>query len=288
MPLLIIVSVLWAVSFGLVAKVSGLGAPFVAAVRTLLAALVFLPFLRLGGLRLRMALALLGVGALQFGLMYVLYLQAYHWLQPSEVALFTMFTPLLVTVFGGLLARRMPWACLLPAGLAVMGTGICLWTSLDRTGLLLGFLCMQASNACFALGQVLYRHLAPRTGKPDHALMGLLYLGAALVTLAMAAPQFHGDLLARISSSQLWILAYLGIVASGVGFFLFNAGARRVDLGTLAIFNNAKVPLAMLASILLFHDHADWLRLLAGGALIACAIALNHWSQTRGRMPVRA
>ena len=45
MFLLLVVSVLWALSFGLTAQVSGLGAPFVTAVRTLLAALVFLPFL---------------------------------------------------------------------------------------------------------------------------------------------------------------------------------------------------------------------------------------------------
>ncbi|MBK8789629.1 MAG: hypothetical protein IPO28_05485 [Holophagaceae bacterium] len=50
MFLLLVVSVLWALSFGLTAQVSGLGAPFVTAVRTLLAALVFLPFLNLKGL----------------------------------------------------------------------------------------------------------------------------------------------------------------------------------------------------------------------------------------------
>ena len=50
MTLLLIVSVLWALSFGLTAQVSDLGAPFVTAVRTVLAALVFLPFLDAKGL----------------------------------------------------------------------------------------------------------------------------------------------------------------------------------------------------------------------------------------------
>ena len=46
MAFLLAVSVLWALSFGLIAQVSGLGATFVAAARTVLAALVFLPFIR--------------------------------------------------------------------------------------------------------------------------------------------------------------------------------------------------------------------------------------------------
>jgi len=62
-----------------------------------------------------------------------------------------------------------------------------------------------------------------------------------------------------------------------VGFFLFNAGARRTDVGTLAIFNNAKIPLAILASALVFHDRVDWVRLAAGGLVIAAALGLNGW-----------
>jgi drug/metabolite transporter (DMT)-like permease len=282
-PFLIVVSLLWAVSFGLAGQVSPLGAPLVTVVRMALAALVFLPLVRTRGLGAAAVLGLAGVGALQFGLMYVFYLQSFRWLHSSEVALFTVFTPLLVTLLGGLLARRLPWLFLLTSGLAVAGTGICLWTSLGRSGLLPGFLCMQASNACFALGQVLYRRLAPRTGKADHELIGLLYGGAVLVALAMTLGRVHGADLARITAIQAAILAYLGIVASGVGFFLFNAGARRVDLGTLAIFNNAKVPLAVLASAFLFHEQVDWLRLGAGGAVIAGALGLNAWGQ--GRRP---
>jgi len=277
MAFLLAVSILWALSFGLVPQVSGLGAPFVAAVRTVLAAVVFLPLVRVRGLRPRDLLALAGVGALQFGIMYVLYLQSYRWLHPAEVALFTIFTPLFVTLIDALLVRRMSWLFLATAALAVAGTGICLWTSLGRPGLVLGFLLMQASNACFALGQVLYRRLAPRTGKADHELMGVLYLGAVAVAVAMALPTVDWARVAQMTPRQLGVLVYLGAVASGLGFFLFNAGARRTDIGTLAIFNNAKIPLAILASALVFHDRVDWARLAAGGLVIAGALALNGW-----------
>jgi drug/metabolite transporter (DMT)-like permease len=277
MAFLLAVSVLWALSFGLIAQVSGLGATFVAAARTVLAALVFLPFIRVRGLRAGEVLALAGVGALQFGLMYVLYIESYRWLHPAEVALCTIFTPLFVTLFNGLLVRRLTWVFLATAALAVVGTGICLWTSLDRPGVLWGILFMQVSNACFALGQILYRRIAPGTGKADHELMGVLYLGAVVIALAMALPSVHWDKVVRMTPGQLGTLLYLGAIASGVGFFLFNAGARRTDVGTLAIFNNAKIPLAILASALVFHDRVDWVRLAAGGLVIAAALGLNGW-----------
>jgi len=159
----------------------------------------------------------------------------------------------------------------------VVGTAICLWTSLDRHGLFWGFLLMQASNACFALGQILYRRFARASGRPDRELMGILYLGAVAIALAMALPVADWGRLAAMTPGQAWILLYLGVAASGLGFFLFNAGARRTDVGTLAIFNNAKIPLAILASALVFHDRVDWARAAAGGVVIALALALNGW-----------
>ena len=275
MFLLLIVSVIWALSFGLTAQVAGLGAPFVTAARTVLAALVFLPFLNVKGLPAKRVLAFAGIGALQFGLMYLFYVASFAWLRPSEVALFTIFTPLFVTLIDDLLERRLSWKHLLTAALAVLGTGICVWSGLGRGGLLRGFLLMQGANVCFALGQILYRRAAPASGKRDRELMGLLFLGAAVVAVAMAAPTLQWDRVLAMSRQQLAVLVYLGVVASGLGFFLFNAGARRTDVGTLAIFNNMKIPLAILASGLVFREAVDWPRLAAGGLVIACALGLN-------------
>ncbi|HCZ33201.1 MAG TPA: EamA family transporter [Holophagaceae bacterium] len=275
MILLLTVSVIWALSFGLTAQVSGLGAPFVTAARTVLAALVFLPFLGLKGMPARQVLAFAGIGALQFGLMYLLYIASFRWLRPSEVALFTIFTPLFVTLVDDLMEGRMSWMFLLTAALAVLGTGICVWSGLGRGGMLRGFLLMQAANLCFALGQVLYRRAAPASGRRDRDLMGLLYLGASVVAVAAAAPSISWDQVAAMDLRQGAVLIYLGVVASGLGFFLFNAGARRTDIGTLAIFNNMKIPLAILASGLVFREAVDWPRLAAGGAVIACALGLN-------------
>jgi len=275
MSQLILVSILWALSFGLTAEVAGLGAPFVMAVRTILAALVFLPFLDVRGLGRGRILAFAGIGAIQFGLMYFLYVASFHWLRSAEVALFTVFTPLFVTLVDGLLERRLPGRFLAAAALAVAGAAICVWRGLDRPGLLLGFLLMQGANLCFALGQVLYRRTAPATGKRDRGLMGLLFLGASAVAVAMAAPTLSWTLMAGIGLRQWAVLLYLGVVASGLGFFLFNAGARRTNVGTLAAFNNLKIPLAILASGLVFREAVDWPRLAVGGSVLAIALGLN-------------
>jgi drug/metabolite transporter (DMT)-like permease len=103
-----------------------------------------------------------------------------------------------------------------------------------------------------------------------------MYLGAAVVACAAAAFSFQPATLTSLTTQQLVVLLYLGAIASGVGFFLFNAGARWTDVGTLAIFNNVKVPLAVLASVLFFGDVVNWPRLLIGGVIIGGALVLNE------------
>jgi drug/metabolite transporter (DMT)-like permease len=66
------------------------------------------------------------------------------------------------------------------------------------------------------------------------------------------------------------------VIASGVGFFLWNYGARRVNAGTLAVFNNLKVPLAVAVSLIFFGESADPLRLALGGGIVLAALFLNE------------
>lgn len=285
MVYLIIVSLLWAPSFGLVGRfLRGVDPGFVAAARVVLSLAVFVPFVRFRGISRADLLRLAGLGAVQFGLMYVLYIRSFTFgLTGAEVALFTIFTPLLVTLCDDLIERRMSWWFLLTASLAVVGTGIIQWTELRREGLLAGFVIMQLSNACFAFGQVAYRRLARQLSRPDRQLIGPMYFGAAIVACIAAAITFTPATLANLTPAQWVVLLYLGLIASGVGFFLFNAGARRADVGTLAIFNNVKVPLAVLASVLVFGDPANWWRLALGGAVIALALGLNESAVTSQR-----
>ena len=85
----------------------------------------------------------------------------------------------------------------------------------------------------------------------------------------------------RLDGAQWLTLAYLGLVASGLGFYLWNAGARRTGTGTLAVLNNAKVPLGVAASLLLFGETAELGPLLLSVLALTVAVLLAE----RGRQP---
>ena len=273
---LFFVSLLWAFSFGLIkGGLTDLPSSSVAFVRLFIAFAVFVPFLRFRDLRPGDAAKLLLTGAVQYGLMYVTYMQAFQHLQAYEVALFTVFTPIYVTIINDLFVKRLCPISMSAVILAVAGGIIIKYQELGSSELLRGFLLMQGANLCFAFGQIFYRRIMARLpNQPaDLQVFGLLYLGAAL-TAALAT--IGSDWSAfELTSKQAGSLLYLGVVASGLGFFLWNIGARRVSAGALAVFNNLKIPLGILVSVLVFGETTDWARLLIGGALMAAALFIN-------------
>lgn len=281
MLLLVVVSLIWAFSFGLIKRhLGGVDSTFVATVRLGLSLLVFLPFLRLRGLNLRLAGALAAIGALQFGVMYLAYIESFRYLRAYEAALFTITTPIFVTLLADALDRTLrPWA-LAAALLAVAGTAVVALRSADLTLTLTGLALVQSSNATFAAGQVLYRRLRARhPALRDHEVFALLYAGAfAVAGAAMGTRDFSLEL----QTAQVLTLLYLGLIASGAGFFLWNVGATRVAAGTLAVMNNAKVPLGVAVALLVFGESARLPWLAASFALLGAAVWL---AETRGRQP---
>jgi drug/metabolite transporter (DMT)-like permease len=282
---LFIVSLIWAFSFGLIKdRLSGLDANFVAAVRLGISLLVFLPFLRIRRLPRSLGLALVGIGAVQFGVMYLAYIAAFRYLKAYEVALFTVFTPLYVTAIHDLFERHFHRLNLATALLAVAGAGIVSYNGLVESGAGLGFVLVQVSNLGFAFGQVAYQRWMKPTAAmaevpADREVFGLLYLGGFL-TAGLAAAVFTDWPKLTLSAPQAWTLLYLGGFASGLGFFLWNLGARKVETGTLAVFNDLKVPLAVCVAFVFFGEKANLVTLTLGGLLALGALALQ---QTRQR-----
>jgi drug/metabolite transporter (DMT)-like permease len=72
-----------------------------------------------------------------------------------------------------------------------------------------------------------------------------------------------------------------GRFASGICFFLWNMGARKVNAGALAIFNDLKIPLSISVSILVFGEKANLTTLLIGGGIIVLSLVLNEISVKR-------
>ncbi len=274
---LLTVSLIWAFSFGIIKdNLAGLNSSFVASVRLLLSFLVFLPFLKTKNIPLSARLKLFLTGAVQYGIMYVSYISAYKYLLSYEIALLTIFTPLYVTAFGDLFRKKFNPLFFITASVSVVGAGIVLYQTLSPKDLLIGFLLMQLSNLCFAFGQIYYKRIMSELkGLKDAEVFSFLYLGGFVTALLFVAPQFRLDYFS-LNSNQILSLIYLGIVASGLGFFLWNYGARKVNDGTLGIFNNIKIPLAIAVSLIFFGERADLLRLTLGLIVITLAIILNE------------
>ena len=131
---------------------------------------------------------------------------------------------------------------------------------------------MQLANLAFAVGQVLYQRLRVRRPElRDREVFGLLYAGAFLVTLAMMLAR---DAATTPDPAQFATLLYLGVIASGLAFFLWNLGATRVSAGTLAVMNNVKIPLAVLCSLVFFGEKANLPQLTASLTLLGGAVWL--------------
>lgn len=282
------VSLFWAFSFGLVkTNLSTIHPILISTMRLGTALLVFLPFLRLRTVGRSLSVKLMILGAIQFGLMYIFYNTAFQYLKAFEVALFTIFTPIYVTLLFDLRMKKSNWFHLFTSVLAIIGTAIIVQAGFNRPGMLVGFLLVQLSNISFAIGQVLYKEIM--AGVPhikDQDVFGLLYLGGAGLTavLTLFVVPFQNM---AISSTQWWTLLYLGAIASGLGFFLWNLGARRTNIGALAIFNDLKIPLSITVSLVVFGEKASIPHLVIGGAIVAFALVLNEIFENKVRRKMK-
>jgi len=273
MLLLLAVSLLWAFSFGLIkATLTDLPPPAVAVIRLGFALLIFAPFLRTGAIAKRTAAWLAGIGAIQFGVMYLLYMQAFQRLQAHEVALFTILTPLYVALLDGALENRLELRHAAAALLSAVGAGVLVWGGVGTPNFIIGFFIVQGANLCFAAGQIAYKRTRPALPHLNDAhLFAWLIVGAFAATALAAAPLVKWSVFAP-TALQWGVLAFLGLIASGLGFFAWNLGALRVNIGTLAALNNAKVPLAVLVSLVVFKERAHLGRLVVAFVLLAAAV----------------
>ncbi|WP_245391885.1 DMT family transporter [Salinicola aestuarinus] len=278
------VTLLWAFSYSLIGVyLSGqVDSYFAVLMRIALAGLVFLPLLRPRSISWRARLGLMGIGAIQLGIMYLFFYQSFLLLSVPEVLLFTIFTPVYITLIDDSIARRFSPRYLGVAVLAVTGAAVIRYDGITAD-FWLGFLVVQGANIAFAFGQVGYRHLSTRLpGDIAHRhLFGWFYLGA----LCVALPAFWllGDATQLPTQAIQWVvLAWLGIVASGLGYFLWNTGACRVDAGTLAVMNNVLIPAGLLVNLVIWNRDADLVRLALGAMILGASLWLNaRWARRR-------
>lgn len=276
MWMLWMVTALWAFSFSLIDVYV---APYVDSylavfVRTGLAFLLFLPLLRLGGLTVERILTLTAVGALQIGVMYLFLYHSFGYLSVPEILLFTIFTPLYVTLIDEwvLNRQRLPIRWWMAAALAVVGAGVIRYQGVSES-FLIGFLLIQGANICFAAGQVIYKRMPLGGVREQTQVFGLFFLGASVVS-GLGALLF-GDWARVPSGAVQWgVLVWLGLGASGVGYLCWNMATKWVNVGQLATMNNMLIPAGILVNFVFWNRDIDIVRLAIGGAIIVLSVWL--------------
>ncbi|GLS04570.1 putative membrane protein [Chitiniphilus shinanonensis] len=280
MAYLAFITVVWAFSFNLIGEylAGRVDSDFAVLTRVVLALLVFLPLLRARGFAVARILGTIAAGALQFGLTYLLLYRSFAYLSVPEVLLFTIFTPIYITLLDDAFRGRFTPRASLAALIAIAGSAIIRYDGLSGD-FLTGFLLLQLANLSFALGQIGYKWLVARhpSDLPPRAGFGWFFVGALLVAL----PSFliFGNP-ARLPTTALqWsVLVYMGLVASALGFFWWNKGASLVDAGTLGAMNNTHIPIGIALHMLIWGSDENVGRLVLGGAVIGLALWLNeHW-----------
>ncbi|HBM49653.1 MULTISPECIES: carboxylate/amino acid/amine transporter [Marinobacter] len=278
MKLLVLVTILWAFSFSLIGEflAGRVDSDFAVLSRVLLAALVFLPLTRWRGVPGGMKLGIMATGMLQFGITYLCLYRSFSYLTVPEVLLFTIFTPLYVTLLDDAMYRRFSPVALLAAAIATLGAGIIRYDGLSED-YITGFLLLQVANFTFAAGQVGYKHVMQRypLELPGYRTFGYFFFGALVIALPSFLVFGNPDKLPA-TGLQWGILAWLGLAASGLGLYLWNRGGCQVDAGTLAIMNNALVPAGLLVNLLIWNRDADLGRLALGGLVIAFSLWVNN------------
>ena len=276
-PLLIVTTLLWAFSFSLFGEylAGHVDSYFAVLVRVGLAALVFLPFLRTRGHGAKTLGLYMLVGAMQLGVMYMLSFRAYLYLTVSELLLFTVLTPLYITLIYDLMSRRrLRWGYAFSALLAVIGAGIIRYDRVTDhfwTGLLL----VQLSNISFAIGMVGYKRLMETRPMPQHNAFAWFYLGALVVACIGWAALGNAHKMPE-TGLQWGILVFLGVAASGLGYFMWNYGATQVDAGTLGIMNNMHVPAGLLVNFAIWHQPPNWPSFIIGALVILASLWVHR------------
>ncbi len=278
MGYLLIVTLIQAFSFSLIGEylAGHVDSYFAVLVRVVLAGLVFIPLTRWRQVEPGFMRGMLLIGALQFGITYVCLYLSFRVLSVPEVLLFTILTPLHVTLIEDALNRRFnPWA-LVAAMVAVSGAAVIRFDSISGD-FFKGFLLLQLANFTYAAGQVLYRRLVARypTELPHYRRFGFFYLGALAVVLPAFLAFGKADFLPD-APLQWGVLVFLGLVSTALGMYWWNKGACLVTGGTLAVMNNLHVPVGLLLNLLIWNQHEPLGRLFLGAGVILLAVWISR------------
>lgn len=275
---LIVVTCIWAFSFSLIGEylAGNIDSYFAVVTRITIAALVFLPITQWRGVAKPFIRGVMVCGALQFGITYVCLYLSFSVLTVPEVLLFTILTPLHITLIDDILNNRFQVWALIAALVAILGAAIIRYDAVS-SNFWYGFLLLQLANFTFAAGQVYYKYLINHypSAIAQHKRWGYFYIGGLIIALPALLLLGNIHSIGQVTLIQWGILIWLGLGASALGMYWWNKGACLVDAGTLGVMNNALIPAGIVVNIIIWNHDADIIRLLAGGCIIASSLWIN-------------
>ena len=276
MAYLLTTTFIWAFSFSLIGHYLSpvIDSWSLSFFRTLIALLVFVPFIDIEISRKHMLFMIL-IGAIQIGIMYLMYLNAFQFTSVPKILLFTITTPLYVTFIADLIEKKFRSFFLMLSIVSIVGASFLRFTSPAQNDLI-GFFLIQGANFCFALGQVLYKYFEKWTGRTPNGMsdFAYFYIGALIfTTIGFLSTDVKTPIPNDIAT---WLLiVWMGVGASGLGFYFWDKGSLFVSSGTLAVMNNLVIPLGLMVEILFFGQALNSETYLIGTLIIVVSILVS-------------
>ena len=272
---LILVSILWSFSFGIIKYgLAGIDSAFISLMRSLIALLFFASLTLYNFKKFSFDVRLILIGAIQFGLMYVLYIQSYQYLPAYLIATFTITTPIFIGIFSQLY-DNMSFSLngKLSIILVVIGSLMMRFNIVNPLDYWLGFFLIQCANVCFAIGQIMFKRWHSKNTSVNIIYnFSQMFFGAVLITSIFSL--INSTNLSMLNTSNLYALLFLGLFSTGFGFLAWNIGATQVSNERLAVMNNAVIPIAIFNSYLIFGETISLTLYLPGLILFYIAYKL--------------
>ena len=270
---LIIATILWSLSFSLIgySLSSDINSWTLAFLRSTIACIIFARWIDFK-IPASYIIRIIFIGALQIGVMYLLYLNAFNYTSVQKILLFTVTTPFYVSMISQIINQKLKLSAFFIVFLSVLGGLIIRITVFDINDLT-GFFLVQLANICFALGQVLYKRLKKESIKTVSIFtdFAFFFIGATLVTFtALVISPYNYTQPASIN--QWLLILWLGGGASGIGYYFWNYGSTQVRVETLATMNNLVIPLGLFIEIAFFSGNYNYQSLVIGTVIIASSI----------------
>ena len=262
---LTIVSILWSFSFGIIKfGLTGVDSIFISFFRSLIAFIFFSSLTLYNIKKFSFDTKLIIIGAIQFGLMYVFYIQSYQYLPAYLIATFTITTPIFVILFSqALMKESFSKNGILSIILVLIGSLMMRFNLANPLDYWFGFILIQCANMFFASGQIMFKKWHTENSDKDIVHnFSQMFFGATIVTSLFYFQTM--DVKNILSTTNLLSLIFLGICSTGIGFLLWNIGATKVSNTRLAIMNNVVIPLAVLNSFFIFGEDINILLFMPG------------------------